>query len=177
MTRGAWNDRTLLDRHDRPERRTALVARMLDRYQIDTAALSETWFAGETQLEEVGGGYTFYCIGKPEGTLRTSGVGFAIRSKLARQSKDSFTTVIRCYAPKMTNTDDEKEAFHDELNNLISTTNRKDKLIILGDVNARVGKEHNTWPKVIGRHGTGKCNSNGLLLLTLCAEHELPTSE
>ncbi len=73
MTFGAWNV------NDRPERRTALVARMLDRYQVDIAALSETRFAGETQLEEVGGGYTFYCFGKPEqDTPRSSGVGFAI---------------------------------------------------------------------------------------------------
>ena len=82
---GAWNVRTLQDRVDRPERRTALVARLLGRYQIDIAALSETKFAGETQLEEVGGGYTFYYIGKPENAPRTSGVEFAIRTKLARQ--------------------------------------------------------------------------------------------
>ena len=82
---GAWNVRTLLDRDDRPERRTALIARMLGQYQIDIAALSETRFSGETQLEEVGGGYTFFCIGKPKDVPRTSGVGFAIRTELARR--------------------------------------------------------------------------------------------
>ena len=82
---GAWNVRTLQDRVDRPERCTALVARLLGRYQIDIAALSETRFAGVTQLKEVGGGYTFYYIGKPENAPRTSGVEFAIRTKLARQ--------------------------------------------------------------------------------------------
>lgn len=34
----------------------------------------------ETQFEEMGEGYTFFCIGKPEDDMRTSGVGFAIRT-------------------------------------------------------------------------------------------------
>ena len=48
----AWNVRTLLDREDtdRPERRTALIAKELSKYNIDTAALSETRLAGEGTL-------------------------------------------------------------------------------------------------------------------------------
>nr|XP_027209727.1 uncharacterized protein LOC113803201 [Penaeus vannamei] len=53
-------------------------------HQVDIAALSETRFPGETQLEEVDAGYTFYCIGQPRDAPRISGVGFAIRTKFAR---------------------------------------------------------------------------------------------
>ncbi len=41
------------------------------------------------------------------------------------------------------------------------------------DFNARVGTEHLVWSKVIGQHGVGKINHNGLRLLSLCAEHQL----
>lgn len=48
---------------------------MLGHYQISIAALSETRAVDKTQVEEVGGGYTFYCLGKPEDDRITSGVG------------------------------------------------------------------------------------------------------
>nr|VZH92167.1 unnamed protein product [Spirometra erinaceieuropaei] len=55
LTLAAWNVRSLLDnpRSNRPERRTALVARELARYKVDIAALSETRFSEQGQLEEV----------------------------------------------------------------------------------------------------------------------------
>ncbi|VDM02895.1 unnamed protein product [Schistocephalus solidus] len=59
LTLAAWNVRSLLDnpRSNRPERRIALVARELARYKVDIAALSETRFSEQGQLEEVRAGY------------------------------------------------------------------------------------------------------------------------
>ncbi|VDL95429.1 unnamed protein product [Schistocephalus solidus] len=67
LTLAAWNVRSLLDnpRSNRPERRTALVAHELARYKVDIAALSETRFSEQGQLEEVGAGYTFFLSGRP----------------------------------------------------------------------------------------------------------------
>ncbi|BHF71678.1 hypothetical protein SprV_0401473800 [Sparganum proliferum] len=58
----AWNVHSLLDNPgiNRPERGTALIARELEHYKVDIAALSETWFSEQCQLEEVGAGYTFF---------------------------------------------------------------------------------------------------------------------
>ncbi|VDL96508.1 unnamed protein product [Schistocephalus solidus] len=61
LTLAAWNVRSLLDnpRSNQPERRTALVARELAHYKVDIAAVSETRFSEQGQLEEVGADYTF----------------------------------------------------------------------------------------------------------------------
>ena len=82
-------------------------------------------------------------------------------------------TIVSAYAPTMTNPDEVKDKFYDDLNSVISATHRTDKLILLGDFKARVGTDHQTWKGVIGTEEIGKCNSNGLLLLKKCAEHEL----
>ncbi|BHF72079.1 hypothetical protein SprV_0401514200 [Sparganum proliferum] len=74
-------------RSNRPERRTALVARELARYKVDIAALSETRFSEQGQLEEVGAGYTFFWSGRPRTERRDAGVAFAIRNDIVgRQS-------------------------------------------------------------------------------------------
>ena len=51
----------------RPERRTALIARELKRYNIPIVALSETRFADEGDLTEREAGYTFFLVGAEGG--------------------------------------------------------------------------------------------------------------
>ena len=82
-------------------------------------------------------------------------------------------TIVSVYAPTMTNPNEVKDKFYDDLDSVISAAPRTDKFILLWDFNARAGRDHQTWEGVIGSEGVGKCNSNGLLLLRKCAEHEL----
>ena len=194
LTIGAWNVRTLMDSSssDRPERRTALVGREFDRYKVEIAALSETRRAEEGLLKEVGAGYTFFWSGHKKEEGREAGVGFAIKSHLVSKLSGlpkgindrlmtlrlplpgkRHATIVSAYAPTMTNPDEVKDKFYDDLDSVISAAPRTDKLILFGDFNARVGTDHQTWEGVIGSEGVGKCNSNGLLLLRKCAEHEL----
>ena len=194
VTVGAWNVRTLLDRKKakRPERRTALIARELKRYDLPIVALSETRFADEGDLTEREAGYTFFWSGKKAEEKRESGVGFAIMSTLVNKLDQppqgisdrlmtlrlslkgkKFATLISAYAPTMTNPDEVKEKFYEDLNQVISSVPKQDKLILLGDFNARVGQDHETWAGVLGTQGIGACNDNGLLLLQTCASHNL----
>ena len=53
------------------------------------------------------------------------------------------------------------------------TVSFKDRLFLLGDFNARVGLDAQTWPRFLGQHSVGNENSNGSLLLQTCSEHEL----
>ena len=77
LTIGAWNVRILMDSSgsDRPQRRTALVSRELDRYKVEIAALSETYLTEEGLLNEVDAGYTFFYSGRKKDEWREAGVG------------------------------------------------------------------------------------------------------
>ena len=56
------------------------------------------------------------------------------------------------YAP--TDKDDgTKDAFYGELQEVIDKVPRGDKLIVMGDFNARVGNKAEMWKGVIGQHG------------------------
>ena len=84
-----------------------------------------------------------------------------------------FITIISVYAPTMTCTEEiRKQCYADldtELRDMPSTV----KLLILGDFNARFGMDKEQWGGLIGKHGVGRMNSNGLLLLSKCTKHNL----
>ncbi|BHF68743.1 hypothetical protein SprV_0301178400 [Sparganum proliferum] len=65
------------------------------------------------------------------------------------------------------------DKFYEDLHALLATVSKADKLVVLGDFNARVGTDHTVWRGVLGPHGLRGSNYNGLLLLRTCAEHRL----
>ncbi|KAK3509681.1 hypothetical protein QTP70_008422 [Hemibagrus guttatus] len=106
----------------------------LAKYRIDIAALCETRFPESGSLNDLD--YTFFWSGKPDGEKREAGVGFAIR-------KDIVSSV---YAPTLTNTDEKKEAFYNQLACTLRQVPHTDKLILMGDLNARIGSDYDKWP-------------------------------
>ena len=60
--------------------------------------------------------------------------------------------------------------FYDTLYSTLRRISQDDKIILLGDFNAREGRNHDIWHGVIGHHGVGNMNSSGLRLLPLCSE-------
>lgn len=193
MTIGTWNVRTLLDLTDneRPHRRTAIIAHELKRYGIDIAALNETRLSEEGSLTEVGEGYTFFWKGLPEGVQRNYGVAFAVKTSMLSSIPQSpigvsehlmswripltnsrYATLISAYAPTL-DAEESKDRFYSQLHTLFQSIPHDDKIILLGDFNARVGRNHQLWQGIMGRHGVGKCNENGLRLLTFCSQHSL----
>ena len=84
-----------------------------------------------------------------------------------------YATFFSCYAPTLVSSEEEKDLFYNCLDEEIRQVPRTDKLFLLGDLNARVGKDIMAWSGVIGAQGLGKMNSNGHRLLSLCAQNEL----
>ena len=165
----------------------------LARYSVDFAALSETRLSGEGSISEGDqrNGYTIFWRGYPEGRPRQHGVGLAVRNchlnKIVEElsyiserlmtlrvplANNEHMTLICAYAPTLTAEEDVKDQFYEELDEALRSVNGRDKIILLGDFNARVGRRSDLW-NAIGPQGVGKMNANGLRLLSLCSEHDL----
>ena len=61
--------------------------------------------------------------------------------KLRMKGKYNNITLINVYAPTEDNTEETKEQFYDNLQYLVDKIPKIDTIIILGDVNAELGKE------------------------------------
>ena len=177
--------------HQSRQTRKKNCSKELARYNIDIAALSETRLADKDHLIEHSGGYTFFWSGGSSTEQCEAGVGFAIRPHLSRKlvklpegindrlmslqlplRNKKNVTLISAYAPTMTNPEVQKATFYEELDALIAAVPQSDKLFVLGDFNAKTGTDNQTWEGIVGRHDTGKCNSNGLLFLKF-STHDL----
>nr|VZI35981.1 unnamed protein product [Spirometra erinaceieuropaei] len=180
LTLAAWNVRSLLDnpRSNRPERRTALVARELARYKVDIAALSETRFSEQGQLEEGRATRRGRHLRHPDRHHGTTALFAAGHQRSPDEPPPaSLGRQIRHHHQRLRSDDDQPDAvrdkFYEDLHALLATVSKADKLIVLGDFNARVGTDHTAWRGVLGPHGLRGSNDNGLLLLRTCAEHRL----
>ncbi|BHF85759.1 hypothetical protein SprV_1002893100 [Sparganum proliferum] len=124
-------------RSNRPELRTALVARELARYKVDIIAISDTRFSEQGQLEEVGAGYIFFWSGRPRAERRDAGVAFAIRNDIVGRlpclplgindrlmslrpplRDGELTTHASIYAPPMSSPTETRNKFYAELHAL-----------------------------------------------------------
>ena len=82
----------------------------------------------------------------------------------------SYVTVVAIYAPTnpssgTTQAAAPSDTFYDQLQSVVSDVPPRDMLLVLGDFNARVGSNFQSWRSVIGPHGIGDCNGNGERLL------------
>ena len=75
--------------------------------------------------------------------------------------------------PPQQNQDEHKEAFYQQLNEVIRRVPAGDKLIIFGDFNARIVSNHTEWAHIIGQRGICHENSNDNLLILLYSQYNL----
>ncbi|XP_061728258.1 uncharacterized protein LOC133533309 [Cydia pomonella] len=169
-------------------RKTSIIDRELLRLRVDIAALQETRLADEGSLRE--NNYTFFWKGKDTGERREHGVGFAVKNSLLScidpptgvserimvlklQSTSGSVTVVSAYAPTLKTEPEIKDNFYEALRCCLDNVRTSDKLLLLGDFNARIGNNAVDWPECMGHQGVGHLNDNGQRLLELCASHSL----
>ena len=184
----SWNVRTMSDtansKGQAPERRSALIAKELQRLDVDIACLSECRIPEEGEFSE--GNYTILYSGRGSNQPRLEGVAIALKTHLRpsitnrkginstlmtmhiRLEKNCHATVISAYAPTFKRLLDEKILFYDQLFTILAAISKGDRIFLIGDFNARVRCDTTTWPDIIGPNGLGEENAQGQMLLELC---------
>jgi exonuclease III len=91
--------------------------------------------------------------------------------KLRIKGKFNNITLINVYAPTEDSEEEEIEEFYSHLSNICDSVSEHDSLILLGDFNARIGKE-NENTEIAGKHKLHEHTSNnGMKLCQLAQSH------
>ena len=181
MNFGTWNVRSLYRDGD-----ARVLSRTLSRYGMDVVALQEIrWIGtGEIKCEE----YTiFYSCNE---SRHIFGTGFAVHNRvlslvvgfeainermcvLRLRGKLFNYSLVNVHAPTEDKDIDEKDEFYGVLEDVYGRLPRHDVGIVLGDLNAKVGREETLRPNVGHYSLHERCNDNGSRLASFAISKNL----
>ena len=180
---GLWNTRTMYETG-----KTAQVIGEMQRYRLNILGVSEVRWTGSGRYVAPTGEIMYYS-GREDGQHR-QGVGIIldkeankslmewepVNNRIIRArlySKFTKMTIVQCYAPTEEADDAEKDEFYAQLQGVLESVPKHDILLVMGDLNAKVGADNLGFEQCIGGHGLGTRNDNGERFLEFCVENEM----
>ena len=180
-----WNVRTLYE-----DGKVEMLIREAKKYKLSVLGLSEVRWLGSGK-EVLGNDMTMYYSGKSEGSVHEYGVGFLLDAETSRavlewkpvsdriitlrlNSNHIKTTFIQVYAPHDSLDEESKDAFYNSLQEVIKNTPRHDMVMVMGDLNAKIGYQKEGEERSVGAHAlTAERNDNGERYVNFCLQNDL----
>ena len=81
--------------------------------------------------------------------------------------------MIQTHAPTNDAMDEEKDEFYNQLQDTVSSCNRHDMIVVIRDLNAKLGDNNTNREEVMGKFGVGAMNDNGERLCEFCSANGL----
>ncbi|EYC34276.1 hypothetical protein Y032_0001g336 [Ancylostoma ceylanicum] len=166
--------------------KTREIADFMARRRIHVLCLQETRWKG-SKAREIGDGIKLFYHGIE---AKRNGMAIAVSEPLKEYvssvnrvsdriislrvaTEDGFWTVMSVYAPQCGCTEAEKEAFYDELDDVIRSAPEGDYITVAGDFNGHVGQDRKGFERVHGGRGFGRRNQEDERIVELAKAHDL----
>ena len=180
---GTWNVRSMLQLG-----KVQVLGEELERNKVDICGLAEVRWEGQGHFTTSDGHTIVYSGGEHRGQR---GVAIWISRKIGGNIEEYRTvndrilmvrvnakprniSIIQVYAPTTTNLEEDIDRFYGEVEKIIRKVPRRDILIVMGDFNAKVGKQTtDEYATVVGKGGLGTGNEAGERLVEFCLDNEL----
>lgn len=160
----------------------------VEKYNLDIIGITETKRKGQGEVELHNGHVMFYsgveiteraregvsCIIHRKNTKyikQWSAINERILKIEMEIDKRINSTILVVYAPNEDDSSSNKEKFWDRMAEEVEDT--EGRLLIIGDLNSRVGKRDDETAETIGKHGEDTRNKNGKILIEFCMVNNL----
>uniref|UniRef100_A0A0B7BR26 Endonuclease/exonuclease/phosphatase domain-containing protein n=4 Tax=Arion vulgaris TaxID=1028688 RepID=A0A0B7BR26_9EUPU len=173
-----WNVRTL----HQEGKLDNLILETTD-MKVDIMGVAETRWKGEGYARR--DDYIFIHSG---GEYHERGVGILIKKEIEKYISGYWTyndrmmllkirakpfdiAIIQTYAPTSDHADEEIEKYYEDLQQILKQVKTTDILIIMGDMNSKIGK--GKYKNIVGQYGLGTRNERGDRLIQFCEENNM----
>ena len=154
------------------------LADMMERRNIDIFCLQETKWK-DNKAWNIGGGCKIFYNGADG---RKNMIGIVVREELAEsvlemkrvshrlmamklEVKGSILNIVSAYAPQVNNSMEEKNDFWEDMDGLIESISKEERIVLGADLNGNVGEENIGDEEIMGRYGAGTRNKEGSMVV------------
>ena len=178
-----WNVRTMFEMD-----KLAQVTSEMNRYKLHILGVSESRWTGSGR-QRTGTGETVLYSGRDD-NMHFEGVAIILKKgreksliewkpinsrliKVRLRGRHNNMSIIQCYAPTNDGGEEDKNLFYEQLQAELEEIPQHDVIIVMGDMNAKVGDDNLGVERTMGRHGCGTINNNGERLVDFCADNSM----
>ena len=161
-----------------------LLRNEMKRFRYDIIEISEVRWTGKGETPNG----DFIWSGKESSHIRGVGILLSIQAKKALVGYNPISSriisarfdatpfkisVIHVHASTSSSSEEDVEAFYNDIEEALTKTDKKDILTLTGDWNAKIGNDNTDWKSVMGKYGYGDRNERGERLLEFATVHDL----
>ena len=150
----------------------------MERRNVDILCLQETKWK-RSKAKNIRGGCKLFCTGADG---RKNGIGIMVTEKLAEsvlevkwvsdrlmamklEVKGSILNIVSAYAPQVNNSMEEKKDFWEDLDGLIESVAKEERIVLGADLNEHAGEGNIGNKEIMERYGAGTRNKEGSMVM------------